>query len=116
LIRGLTSDAEAWINVWIISRAFESNKRSEFFVVKFAIASFVELEEQRKGVVLNKRAAQCLQSFFELWELDSAVAIEIEVLEVLAGSFSLVVRAVSALSDLLKQNVLKLSGISQIIA
>jgi hypothetical protein len=33
------------------------------------------------------------------------------VLEVLAGSFSLVVRAVSALSDLLKQNVLKLSGI-----
>ncbi len=111
MIRWLTSNAEAWINVWIIARAFEGNKRRKFFVVKFAIAGFVELAEQRKGVVLNKRAAQCLQSFSELWELDSAVAIEIKVLEVLAGSFSFVVRAVSALSDLLKQNVLKLSGI-----
>jgi hypothetical protein len=108
LIGWLTSHAERWVDVGVVSGAHHGEKGRELLVVKFAIARLVILAEERLQLEVLKGTADSLESLLELRELDSAVAFQVEVFEELASSLSFVVSSVSALTDFLEDDVFEL--------
>jgi len=108
LVRGLSSDSEAGVDVGVVARSLNGEPVGEFFVVELAVVILVVLAEDGLELVVLEEAADSLESFLELRGLDGAVAIQVEVLEDSTHGLSLVVGTVGALANFLENDVFEL--------
>jgi len=109
LIRRLSGDTENGIDVGVVAAATDGEPGGELLVVKLVVAVLIVLGEKSALLELGESTAHGLKSTGEFRELNSAEAVQVEMLEDLANGLALVIGSVSSLSDLLEDDVLDLS-------
>lgn len=108
LPRRFSGNTKYWIYIRVIAASFSSNEGCKFYVVDFPVTVRVKFAEKSLDFIIFEYASECLERFLELNRLNSTEAIEVKMLKDLLRSLSLIIGAVSALSDLLENCVLQL--------
>jgi len=106
---GLTGHSKNWIDIWIVTTTLEGNPASKLLEVYLSVAVSIELVEKSSQLVIVKHTTDCFKSLFELVRTNSSVTFQVKVFEKSFGSLSLIICAVSSLTDFFKNNCLDLS-------
>lgn len=105
LVWGLSAGTERGVNVRVVTGSTDGEHVSEFFIIKSAIAVFVKLTEDSVQFVGRKGASEGLKSFFKFCGLDSTETVEVEVFKDFLNSSAFIISSMSALTDLLENDI-----------
>lgn len=112
LVGGLTDQAENGVYVRVVASSTESVHSCKLFEVEVARVVGVVFIENSGELVGLECAANCFKSILEFSRANNSTAVQVKVFEETLDSLSLVVGAVSALADLLKDYTLEFTHTS----
>jgi hypothetical protein len=107
---GFAGKTEDGVDVGVVAGAADSEPAAEFLIIDSSRVVFVNLIEKSNNFVLGENASNSLEGLAELLNLNSSVTVKIKVLEDALGSLAFIVSPVGALTNLLENDVLKLSN------
>ena len=108
MIGRLSLNTEDWVDVGVVTTSHSSNKLSELFIVNLAVAVSVKSLEETLELYFLKDATKSLKDLLKLVVLNCTETVEVKVLKDLLNSFPLIISSMSALSNLLENDSLKL--------
>jgi hypothetical protein len=109
---GLSVQSEDRVNVGVVARAADGDHSGHLFVINLTTLVGIEGIEERSKLDGGEGASERFKALAELSEFDSAVTVEIEVLENALAGLTLVISAMGALADLLEDDATDLSEAS----